>query len=170
MILTGTEIAKRVHEGSITISPFNGGDLNPNSYNYHLGDTFVEVESSGVIDVRQPPAAQLQRVPAEGMILHPGKLYLFSTHETIGSSWYVTRLIGKSSIGRLGLYLQVSADLGHQAQVHKWTLELRCVRPIKVYPYMVIGQVTFWKVLGEAAFSHGYYGGQDLPTQSRGVA
>jgi len=39
MILTGTEIKKRVEKGEITLEPFSDDLMNPNSYNYRLGDT-----------------------------------------------------------------------------------------------------------------------------------
>jgi dCTP deaminase len=105
-----------------------------------------------------------------GTLLLPRRVYLSSTLETIGSDHYVTSLIGKSSMGRLGLFLQLSADLGHQGEIHKWTLEIRPSIPIIVYPHMLIGQVTFWKVLGVKKASSGYYKNYDGPTVSRGVS
>lgn len=57
-------------------------------------------------------------------------------------------LIGRSSVGRLGLFLQVSADLGHTTSQHQWTLELVAAKPIILYPNMKIGQVTFWNNCG----------------------
>jgi hypothetical protein len=44
--------------------------------------------------------------------------------EELGSRKYAMSLIGRSSIGRLGLFLQVSANLGHTGSSHCWTLEL----------------------------------------------
>lgn len=51
-------------------------------------------------------------------------------------------------MGRLGLFLQVSADLGHTTSCHRWTLEMVAARTIRVYPHMVIGQVSFWRNAG----------------------
>ncbi|WP_431194392.1 dCTP deaminase domain-containing protein, partial [Pseudomonas viridiflava] len=39
MILTGSEITKRVTANEITIDPFDEIQINPNSYNYRLGPT-----------------------------------------------------------------------------------------------------------------------------------
>ena len=38
MILTGQEIIKQVHLGRIKINPFNMDQINPNSYNFRLGN------------------------------------------------------------------------------------------------------------------------------------
>ena len=62
---------------------------------------------------------------------------------------FVPSLIGKSSLGRLGLFLQITADLGNLGAIHKWTLELKAVQPVKIYPLMRIGQVTFWDTQGD---------------------
>ena len=60
----------------------------------------------------------------------------------------MTSLIGRSSVGRLGLFLQITADLGHLGKAHCWTLELKVVQSLIVYPHMKIGQVSFWQVTG----------------------
>ncbi len=168
MILTGSEIRKQVKSGTIVIDPFNLDSLNPNSYNYRLGEYYAVLSTADVVDSSRPPILEMQHIPAEGLVLLPNALYLCSTLEVIGSVDYVTRLIGKSSLGRLGLYLQISADLGHQGSIHQWTLELRCVRPLKIYAGMVIGQVTFWRPQGERLEWFGYYASFNAPTASRG--
>jgi dCTP deaminase len=76
--------------------------------------------------------------------------------EEIGSDYYVTSLIGRSSVGRLGIFLQITADLGHLGAKHCWTLELKVVQPVICYPRMKIGQVSFWCVEGET--EHLYQG------------
>ena len=171
MILTGSEIEKSVRNADVVLSPFDSRLLNPNSYNYHLGDTYIEIKADKKLDCRLGIDTGLPLpIPVDGMVLNPSSFYLCNTFETIGSNKYVTSLIGKSSMGRLGLYLQISANLGHQGEVHKWTLEIRCVKPIKIYPRMIIGQVTFWKVEGARVPSHGYYTRFDDPTLSIGIA
>lgn len=97
--------------------------------------------------------SQLQKIDFDesGYVLNPHKVYLANTYEEIGSDYFVTSLIGRSSLGRLGLFLQITADLGNIGAKHKWTLEIKCVQPIRIYPQMVIGQVTFWQPEGECA-------------------
>lgn len=170
MILTGQQIIKEVRSGGIVISPFSEEQVNPNSYNYRLGAEYVELDEDYIYDIKEGCTKfESKKIPEEGLLLKPGKLYLCTTKEIIGSDKFVTSLIGKSSMGRLGLFLQLSADLGHQRQIHKWTLEIRACNPIKIYANMIIGQVTFWKVKGEVYEREGYYTLFNTPQISRGV-
>lgn len=152
MILTGQEIKKKVDEGAITIDPFYMESINPNSYNYHLSSNLIVIERE--IDSKQKVEYKEVIIPEEGLILEPSKLYLGSTREIIGSRKYVTSLIGRSSIGRLGLFMQITADLGQLGESHKWTLEMHVVKKLKVYPNMKIGQVSFWVTFGENDFDY----------------
>lgn len=156
MILSGLKIQEEVSNGNIVISPFNKCLLNPNSYNYRLGDELLEVDNE-VIDPKKETRYKRIKLTDDGYLLKPNKLYLGSTLERIGSSKYVTQLIGRSSIGRLGLFLQVTAPLGHVGCNHNWTLELKTVQPLKVYPRMKIGQVTFWVIDGDRFLYNGEY-------------
>ena len=152
MILTGSEIQKQVEEGSITIDPFYEDSVNPNSYNYHLSPNLLVVEKS--LDSRKEMEYKDVTIPEEGFILEPHKLYLGVTKEIIGSTKYVTSLIGRSSIGRLGLFMQITADLGQLGNSHKWTLEMHVVKRFKVYPNMRIGQISFWEPFGENDYEY----------------
>jgi dCTP deaminase len=148
MILSGKKIQDELTHKNIGIEPFNEYLLNPNSYNYRLGDTLYEIVDD-VIDPKKKTKFKRIKLTDKGYVLQPNKLYLGSTLEKIGSSKYVTQLIGRSSMGRLGLFLQMTAPLGHVGCNHNWTLELKSVQPLRVYPYMKIGQVTFWVLDGE---------------------
>ncbi|CUX55226.1 Deoxycytidine triphosphate deaminase [Clostridium sp. C105KSO15] len=170
MILTGSEIKRNVSLGRIVIAPFNSKQVNPNSYNYRLGKSYIELDEQAVIDLRSRNTSRNEiELESDGTTFYPGHVYLCNTYEVIGSQYYVTSLIGKSSMGRLGMFIQLSADLGHQGEIHRWTLEIRPTIPIIVYPHMIIGQVTFWKVYGQKKKSLGYYKNFDLPTLSRGI-
>jgi dCTP deaminase len=147
MILTGNEITQARGAGLIDLEPFEPELLNPNSYNYRLGPELVEL-CNDVIDVKGEQHTRGTRIPPEGLMLRPGRLYLGTTLEVIGSRAYVPSLIGRSSLGRLGLFLQITADLGHLGTRHRWTLELKVVQPLIVYAGMRIGQVSFWKPEG----------------------
>ncbi|OJH35970.1 dCTP deaminase [Cystobacter ferrugineus] len=147
MILTGNEIERAVRDGRIDLEPFDPDLLNPNSYNYRLGAEIVELRSD-VIDLRGEQRTVKVSIPPEGFRLEPRRVYLGTTLEVIGSDSFVPSLIGRSSLGRLGLFLQITADLGHLGTRHRWTLELKVVQPLIVYPGMRIGQVSFWKPEG----------------------
>lgn len=164
MILTSEAIRRSVAAGSITIHPFDEASLNPNSYNYRLG-RFLKLSPAGALDPVSPTDWPEVEIPDEGVILDPGRLYLGHTLERIGSRSFVTSLIGRSSLGRLGLFLQISADLGHQGAIHSWTLELTAIQPIRIYAGMRIGQVSFWVPTGETTEYRGRYGGELRPRE-----
>jgi len=162
MILTGSKIEEEVKKGNIFIDPFHSNQINPNSYNYRLGSRLkVFKEFDG-----QKAIFKEIKIPKEGYILRPHTMYLGHTEETIGSSKYAMSLIGRSSMGRYGLFLQVSANLGHTTSKHKWTLEMVAVKAIKIYPGMIIGQVSFWENLGTINKYNGRYGRLSHPQES----
>ena len=170
MILTGNKIREELKNKKIIIEPFSEDQINPNSYNYRLGTEYIEIDNDKVYDLKNiEQKYEVKKIPEEGLLLDTQKIYLCNTKEIIGSTEYITSLIGKSSMGRLGLFLQVAADLGHQGQIHKWTLELRASIPTKIYPNMRIGQVTFWKTCGDKLLQDGYYEKFNGPHISRGV-
>jgi dCTP deaminase len=148
MVLTGTEIKKQIEEKRIHISPFSDVQLNPNSYNFQLSPELFEI-TDDTIDPKMATQYKSITLTEQGYILQPGRLYLGCTIEEIGSDHYVMSLVGRSSAARLGLFLQITADLGHQGTKHCWTLELKVVQPLVVYPKMIIGQVSFWEVDGD---------------------
>lgn len=158
MILTGAEIERQVAAGRICIEPFSTDRVNPNSYNYSLQRDLVKIDARGHYEHLT--------IPSEGFVLEPGFLYLGATVERIGSNVYTTSLIGRSSIGRLGLFVQIDADLGQIGAVHCWTLELRATVPVRVYASMALGQVSFWETRGDVAHLHQAYAQFDSPTRS----
>lgn len=162
MILTGSEIAKMREAGHITIAPYNTDHLNPNSYDFRLGTQIgVPIFNNGVLEF------DIVDLPLDGFVLRPKTVYLGHTLEELGSNTYAMRLIGRSSLGRLGLFLQVSADLGHTGACHQWTLEIVAALPFKIYPKMRIGQISFWQNLGiPKAYEQGY-SAYNMPTPSR---
>ena len=164
MILSGLKIKEEVKNNRIVIEPFVESLVNPNSYNYRLGDELLEIDEE-IIDCKEATKYKTIKLTEEGYVLKPHKLYLGSTLEKIGSSKYVTQLIGRSSIGRLGLFLQVTAPLGHVGCNHNWTLELKAVQPLRIYPRMKIGQVTFWLIDGNKnkTYENGKYNNYSKP-------
>jgi dCTP deaminase len=148
MILTYHGILDNVKKGHISITPFDESMLNPNSYDYRIDYELLEL-SDLPIDPKKRSSYHRIEFTDEGYVLSPHKTYLANTYEEIGSDEFVPSLIGKTSLGCLGLFLQITADLGNLGAKHKWTLELKTVQAIKIYPLMKIGQVTFWKTDGQ---------------------
>jgi len=162
MILTGSKIKEEIKNGNIIIEPFSIDQVNPNSYNYRLGSTLKVFEK---FDGEKAIFKEI-KIPKAGYILEPKKTYLGHTKEVIGSHKYAMSLIGRSSMGRYGLFLQTSANLGHTTSRHKWTLEIVAAQPIKIYPGMIIGQVSFWKNFGTIQKYNGKYGYLNYPQES----
>lgn len=165
MILTGKKIIEEVKKKRIYIDPFELEQVNPNSYNFRLGDTIVTYKNN-VLDVKKPNPTQTHTIPPEGMILKPNTLYLGHTLEVMGSQRYVPIIRGRSSIGRLGIFINITADLIDIGSVNQWTLQMHAVQPVRIYPGMLIGQVTFWKVEGKILLYNGKYQGSRGPIQS----
>lgn len=156
MILTGSEIKKQVHAKRIHIHPFDEESLNPNSYNFRLGDT-LKIYNSNELDSAKENHFTTVKIPAEGFILEPNQLYLGHTIEEMGSDFYVPIMQARSSIGRLGLYIYLNAGLGDLGFKKQWTLELHSIHRLKVYPGMKIGQMLFWKTSGKIILYSGKY-------------
>ena len=166
MILSGSEIISKVAAGAIIIEPFEPSQVTTNSYDFRLGSSLVEYVEYPLDVKRDNPTREIP-IPDEGVVLRKGSLYLGSTHETMGSRSYVPVIKGKSSIGRLGLFIHATADLIDIGSINRWTLQLIPTLDIRVFSGMLIGQVTFWEVLGETVLYAGKYQGTTGPTASR---
>jgi dCTP deaminase len=162
MILTGPAIAAAVAKGDILIEPFNPIDLNPNSYNYHLFPELYKASASS----HQGDIPCLA-IADTGLLLEPDCLYLGCTDEIFHSTRYAMTLVGRSSVGRLGLFVNISADLGHIGSRNRWTLEIKVVQPVIVYPHQCIGQVAFWETTGLSDPYAGRYQHDERPYPSK---
>lgn len=166
MILTGSEIAHQVKQGRITIDPFDVRQLNPNSYNFRLGPT-LKIYTDRVLDVKKPNPVEEMALTPDGIILQPDRIYLGSTVEVMGSEHFVPIIRARSGIARLGLFIHVTADLIDIGSINQWTLQLHAVQPIRIYPEMLLGQVTFWRPEGAIEPYAGKYQGSRGPQESR---
>ncbi|MUN36813.1 dCTP deaminase [Actinomadura litoris] len=166
MILTGPEITEAAADGRITISPFVPEQVNPNSYNVRLGETLLAYTDEVIDPYRSNPTSAVQ-LGEEGHVLRPDQLYLGHTVESVGSEVYVPLLFGRSSVGRLGLFVEITAPIGDIGFVGQWTLMLSPVRPLRVYPGMKIGQIMFFVSLGRIDLYDGKYQGSEGPQASR---
>ncbi len=88
-------------------------------------------------------------IPEDGLILEPNKLYLGRTIEYTETNNLVPMLEGRSSIGRLGLFIHVTAGFGDDGFSGYWTLEIQCIQPIKIYPNIDICQIFYHTTIGE---------------------
>ncbi|ACD24204.1 dCTP deaminase [Clostridium botulinum] len=147
MILSGKEILKHIGE-DIVIEPFSEERINPNSYNLTLFNELL-VYKNETLDMKIPNETEKLIIPEEGLLLEPGKLYLGRTNEFTQTNKYVPMLEGRSSTGRLGLFIHVTAGFGDIGFAGYWTLEIFCVQPIKIYPNTEICQIYYHNIDGE---------------------
>jgi dCTP deaminase len=180
VIFSDRSIREAIDSGAIQIDPYEPSFVQPSSVDLRVGDgfrVFVNHKYSE-IDPRSPQAdlTKLVEVGEDAFVLHPGEFVLGSTLERVklGDN-VVARLEGKSSLGRLGLLIHSTAgfvDPGFEGHI---TLELSNVAtlPIKIYPGMKIGQISFYQMTTPADSPYGSpelgskYQGQSGPTASR---
>lgn len=148
MILSGKEIQKQIVSGQIHIDPYNPSDINPNSYNLHLHNQLLEY-TADILDMKQPNPTRTIGIPAEGLVLRPGHLYLGRTVEYTRTDSFVPMLEGRSSVGRLGMYVHVTAGFGDVGFAGYWTLEIQCVQPIRIYAGVGICQIYYHAIQGD---------------------
>jgi len=146
MILSGLEIKKRMGK-DILIDPYDEKKLNPNSYNLSLFNELLTYENN-VLDMKQKNRAQKLIIPEEGLVLQPGKLYLGRTAEYTKTNNFVPMLEGRSSVGRLGMFVHVTAGFGDVGFNGFWTLEIICVQPIRIYAGVEICQIYYHTIRG----------------------
>lgn len=147
MILSGNEIRRRLGS-DIIIDPFNESMLNPNSYNLTLhGEVLVYEEV--VLDMRQPGRVRRVAIPEGGLVLQPNQLYLARTAERTETHNLVPMIEGRSSIGRLGLFVHVTAGFGDVGFAGYWTLEMFAVQPIRIYAGVPICQIFYHEIKGD---------------------
>ncbi len=147
MILTGNEIKAQLGK-NIVIDPFDEKNLNPNSYNLSLHNELLVYEEI-VLDLRKPSRMRRYTIPEEGFVLNPNQLYLGRTVERTETHNLVPMLEGRSSVGRLGLFVNCTAGFGDIGYSGYWTLEIFAVMPVRIYPGVSICQLLFHTVEGD---------------------
>lgn len=144
-VLVDKDILEAIERGIIVITPFDRKCLGTNSYDVHL----APVLRTYALHWRQPLDMHARHstfdvsIPSDGFILEPGELYLASTVEHTESHEHVPILNGRSSTGRLGLSIHVTAGTGDRGFRGPWTMELTVVKRLRVYAGDPIGQLLW---------------------------
>lgn len=176
MILTGPEIRRQRELDKIQITPFDPEQLNPASYDLRLGRNYLTYELTPAgpttwipLDAKLDNGTTPDEIPDKGLILWPGTLYLMHTAEVVGTRDFVTVIDGKSSIGRLGIIVHLTAGYGDPGFLGQYTLEVSVVHPVRVYAGMRFCQARFHTVQGALMQYEGNYVGETArgPVASR---
>jgi dCTP deaminase len=147
MILSGLEIQRQLGT-NIQIDPFDERNLNPNSYNLTLHHELLTYEEL-VLDMRRANRVRRVEIPPEGLVLSPNQLYLARTIERTETHGFVPMIEGRSSIGRLGLFVHVTAGFGDVGFCGYWTLEMFAVQPVRIYAGVPICQIFYHQIIGD---------------------
>ena len=143
MILSDKSILEEMDKGNIIISPFNRDYLNPNSVDLTLGNKF-KIYLDDVLDTKKENRVYEFEIDESGMVLNPGSVYLYACNEKIGVRNNIrAKVEGKSSLGRLGLFVHVTAGFIDSGFEGSLVLELVATQKIRLYPNMKICQVEF---------------------------
>lgn len=147
MILSGKEIQRHIGK-EIIIEPFDQSRVNPNSYNLTLHNELLVYENHE-LDMKKLNPTKRITIPEEGLVLEPNRLYLGRTNEFTKTEGFVPMLEGRSSTGRLGLFIHVTAGFGDVGFAGYWTLEIFCIQPIRIYPNAEICQIYYHSIEGD---------------------
>ena len=179
-VLSDRDIRAAIEAGEIVIKPYDPQDLQPSSVDLHLDRRFRVFRNNryAYIDVRSPQpdlTEMLSVADDEPFILHPGEFVLGQVLEWVElPDNLVSRLEGKSSLGRLGLLIHSTAGYVDPGWKGNLTLELSNVAnlPIALYYGMKIGQISFFRMSSPVERPYGSpelgskYQGQSEPTAS----
>lgn len=180
MVLADVDIRARIKNGSIGVSPYDSSNVEPASLDLTLGDDFVKLSSL-------PPKEQWADRLAEGpksvsltddskdpdelithktieerpVLLQPGDLMLATTREYVDVPNDLTaQVLGRSSLGRLGVSVHQTAgfiDPGFSGEI---TLELSNNGPVAVEleEGLRVCQIVFNELSQEAENPYGHEG------------
>lgn len=156
-------------ETRIGIEPYVPAHLNPASYDLTLSPHLrVEIPLAWtwpehIIDVAnvKPGYTQAHEMEAEGYVLPPGAFVLGATNEVVDlPDTLAARVEGKSSLGRLGLAVHITAGFIDPGFTGSITLEIANLmnRPIRLRPGMRIAQIAFTPMHSAPAVSYAQTG------------
>ena len=180
-VLSDGTIRALVESGRVTIDPWDPGMVQPASVDVRLGTSFRVFHNHRVasIDLRDPPTNLTEGVEVEEgqpFVIHPGEFVLGRTQEWVElPDDIVSRIEGKSSVGRLGLIVHATAGFIDPGFSGTLTLEITNLTrvPIKLYPGLPIAQLSFMALDRSAERPYGHpdlgshYQGQVEATESR---
>jgi len=178
MILSDTDILRRLEEGALRISPIADLDLQvqPASVDLRLGTEFLEFQRTNIPCIHPNSQQEVgeyvtETVIDEGQefILHPGDFVLGTTIERVAiPEDLIAHVEGRSSLGRLAIVVHATAGLCDPGFRGKITLELSNLgtAPVALTPGMRVSQLTFTELSSPADRPYGPERGSKYQDQS----
>ena len=179
--LSDGTIRRLVEAGRIRIDPWDPAMVQPTSVDVKLGPSFRVFHNHRApsIDLQRPPenlTELIEVADGESFVIHPGEFVLGRTLEWVElPDDVVSRLEGKSSVGRLGLIVHATAGFVDPGWAGTLTLEITNLTriPIVLWPGQPIAQLSFMALDRPAERPYGHpelgshYHGQVEATESR---
>lgn len=147
-VLSDKDIKNRINE--LFNSPISLNDIQPASVDLHLSDELIDLD--GVISVLEY---------GEEYVLQPGEFILGSTSEIVTiPNDLVAQVDGKSSIGRLGVAIHITAGFIDPCFNGNITLEIKNVsnKPFILRKDMSIAQIVFFTLSSPCERGYGSNG------------
>jgi dCTP deaminase len=180
-VLSDGTIRRLVAEGRVRIDPWDETMVQPASVDLRLGRSFRVFHNHriGAIDLADPPKNLTEHVVIDdggSFVIHPGEFVLGTTQEYVElPDDIVSRIEGKSSLGRLGLIVHATAGFVDPGFEGTLTLEITNLTrvPIILWPGKPIAQLSFMALDQPAQRPYGHpdlgshYHGQVEATESR---
>lgn len=180
-MLSDRGVRAAVARGDVSLDPWCPHLVQPSSVDVRLSGLFMVPVTGGPVDPRcpAPGATRLVDVGVDPFVLDPGVFVLGATVEvlTLGHG-VAAQLMGKSSLGRLGLVVHSTAGFIDPGFTGHITLELSNVSasPLILWPGDRVAQLCLFRLDQPAARPYGTpglgsrYQGQRGPTPSRAPA
>jgi dCTP deaminase len=160
MILSDRDIHRAMCNKEITITPWPAyNDLQPASIDLHLGKTIqlIDNETFGIRPGESPTYCEVEH---HTFCLYPGDFVLGYTKEKVElSDSLVARVEGKSSLGRAGLAVHVTAGFIDPGFCGNITLEIvnHSGHIWELAPNMKICQIAFERLSSPAIRPYGHH-------------
>lgn len=184
-ILSDRDIKEHLKSGKIVINPLTNPEvqIQPSSVDLRIGREF-----KGFRIIRKPCIDPMDQSnldsymesfyidEGEPFIIHPGEFALATTYETIKLPHdLVARVEGRSSMGRLGVTMHVTAGYIDPGFMGKITLEISNIgkMPVALYTGQRVCQIVFETMTSPSERPYGHperdskYMGQKSPVSSK---
>ena len=170
MILSDKTIRKYLAEKKLVMEPLDDIQIQPGSVDLRLGNHYLKIAEHKITNLELISKPVYQEIIQDEVVIPPHSFLLATTREYIKLADNITAFVeGRSSIGRLGLFIQNSGwvDPGFEGEI---TIELYNANslPIKLISGMRICQLVFALLDQKAECPYrGKYQGQRNATGSR---
>lgn len=162
MILTDTKIKEKIQNGEIIIKPEPTTEqIQPSSIDLKIGGEYWQMlRQEHVIDP-QNNQPQYNIIKANAIVIPPNEFVLAITREHIELPANISaRVEGRSSIGRLGLTVHITAGFIDAGFKGKIVLEVKNLSPnsIMLHEGMRVAQLVFEELTGDCERIYGECG------------